>query len=160
VHRIGRTGRAGLTGEAISLMAPEDHESLAAIERLIKKHIERVLVPGFQPNTGTVATMMGGDAARPPRRGREMDKEQPRRGRERGREQPRSEQPRSEHPRQEHPRPPHRETPSRPAADPIFSKPYEPTASQPAQAAAEPKPEANQGKRRQPQVAALLGGKR
>jgi len=31
VHRIGRTGRAGLTGEAISLVAPEDMESLAAI---------------------------------------------------------------------------------------------------------------------------------
>src|SRR6202007_2956581 len=64
VHRIGRTGRAGLTGEAISLVAPEDHEALAAIERLIKKHIERVLVPGFQPSTGTVATLMGGEASR------------------------------------------------------------------------------------------------
>jgi ATP-dependent RNA helicase RhlE len=147
VHRIGRTGRAGLTGEAISLMAPEDHESFAAIERLIKKHIERVLVPGFQPNAGTVATMMGGDASKPARRG-----EAPRRGREREREQPRSVQPRSEQPR-----PPRRE-PSRPAADPIFSKPYEPTAPQPTQTAAEPKPEVSQGKRRQPQVAALLGG--
>jgi len=158
VHRIGRTGRAGLTGEAISLMAPEDHESLAAIERLIKKHIERVLVPGFQPNAGTVATLMGGDSSRPPRRSREMDKEQPRRGRERGREreqQPREQQPR-EQPR-EQPRPPRRE-PSRPAADPIFSKPYEPSSPQPAQAAAEPQPENSHGKRRRPQVAALLGG--
>jgi len=58
IHRIGRTGRAGLTGEAISLVAPEDLESIAAIERLIKKRIERVLVPGFQPNAGTVATLM------------------------------------------------------------------------------------------------------
>ena len=33
VHRIGRTGRAGLTGEAISLVAPEDHDAIAAIER-------------------------------------------------------------------------------------------------------------------------------
>src|SRR5258706_90232 len=40
VHRIGRTGRAGLTGEAISLVAPEDMESLAAIERLIKKRLD------------------------------------------------------------------------------------------------------------------------
>src|SRR5437660_5676851 len=59
VHRIGRTGRAGLTGEAISLVAPEDMESLAAIERLIKKRIDRVLVPGFQPSGATVATLMG-----------------------------------------------------------------------------------------------------
>jgi hypothetical protein len=130
-------------------MAPEDHESLAAIERLIKKHIERVLVPGFQPNAGTVATLMGGEASRAPRRGREADKEQPRRGRERERER--------ERPR-EQPRAPRREAPSRPAADPIFSKPYEPTQPQPAQTAAEPQAENSHGKRKRPQVAALLGG--
>jgi ATP-dependent RNA helicase RhlE len=67
VHRIGRTGRAGLTGEAISLVAPEDMESLAAIERLIKKRIERVLVPGFQPSGATVAALMGDQPS--PRRG-------------------------------------------------------------------------------------------
>ena len=168
VHRIGRTGRAGLTGEAISLMAPEDHESLAAIERLIKKHIERVLVPGFQPNAGTVATLMGGEASRPPRRGRDTEKEQPRRGRER--EQPSREQhPREQHSREQHPREQHsreqqqqraprREPPSRPPADPIFSKPYEPTPQQSSQTAAEPQPENSHGKRKRPQVAALLGG--
>jgi ATP-dependent RNA helicase RhlE len=64
VHRIGRTGRAGQTGEAISLVAPEDMESLAAIERLIKKRIERVLVPGFQPSGATVATLMGDQPSR------------------------------------------------------------------------------------------------
>ena len=62
IHRIGRTGRAGLTGEAISLVAPEDLEALAAIENLIKRRIERVLVPGFEPNAGTVAALMGKDA--------------------------------------------------------------------------------------------------
>src|SRR5687767_13540102 len=55
VHRIGRTGRAGLTGEAISLVAPEDMEALAAIERLIKKRIERVLIPSFGPSGPSVA---------------------------------------------------------------------------------------------------------
>jgi ATP-dependent RNA helicase RhlE len=59
VHRIGRTGRAGLAGEAISLVAPEDLDSLAAIERLIKRRIERVLIPGFEPHGATVATLMG-----------------------------------------------------------------------------------------------------
>ena len=144
VHRIGRTGRAGLTGEAISLVAPEDHEAVAAIERLIKKKIDKVLVPGFQPNAGTVATLIGGEArhggdSRPPRRGRETERE-PRRDRERGRPQHQ----------------PRREQPQRPPADPIFSKPYEP--SQAPSAAAEAKPEVNQGKRKRPQVAALLGG--
>src|SRR5688572_25381566 len=58
VHRIGRTGRAGMKGEAISLVAPEDAESLAAIEKLIKKRVERVLVSGFAPNTGAVAALI------------------------------------------------------------------------------------------------------
>jgi ATP-dependent RNA helicase RhlE len=69
VHRIGRTGRAGLPGEAISLVAPEDLEALAAIERLIKRRIERVLVPGFEPRAGSVAGLMGSRAARGERRG-------------------------------------------------------------------------------------------
>ncbi len=119
VHRIGRTGRAGLTGEAISLVAPDDHEALAAIEKLIKKRIERVLVAGFEPNAGTVATLMGGDARR-----------------------------RRPEPKREAAKPP---------SDPIFSKPYEP--GQGPQQAAAPKPESQGGKkRREPQVAALLGG--
>jgi ATP-dependent RNA helicase RhlE len=152
VHRIGRTGRAGLTGEAISLMAPEDNESLAAIEKLIKKHIERVLVPGFSPNAGTVATLMG-DASRRPRRGQEPNRQE-REPRREGRER----EPRRE--RERGPQHPPRREQSRPPADPIFSKPYEPTTPQPVQSAAEPVPETNQGKRRRPQVAALLGGKR
>jgi superfamily II DNA/RNA helicase len=40
VHRIGRTGRAGLQGEAITLAGPEDGKSLAAVEALIGTKIE------------------------------------------------------------------------------------------------------------------------
>ncbi len=142
VHRIGRTGRAGMTGEAISLVAPEDMEAVAAIEKLIKKRIERVLVAGFQPSTGSVATFMGGET----RRAGEA-----RPGRNEGPRNPRREGPRHEGPRHEGPR---RE---KPGADPIFSKPYEPGLG-PAPEAQPAKPEAPQGKRKQPQVAALLGG--
>jgi len=53
-------------------------------------------------------------------------------------------------------RPPRRDANKR-AADPIFSKPYEPGLSPPSAAPAQ-KPEPTHGKRRQPQVAALLGG--
>jgi ATP-dependent RNA helicase RhlE len=104
VHRIGRTGRAGLAGEAISLVAPEDVDSVAAIEKLIKRRIERVLIPGFEPNGATVASLMGGERKKA-------------------------------------------------SVDPIFSKPYEPGAVRPAA-----KREPEERKRRQPQVAALLGG--
>jgi ATP-dependent RNA helicase RhlE len=53
IHRIGRTGRAGKTGEATSLVAPEEKPRLAEIERLTKFKIEQVIVPGFEP--GSVA---------------------------------------------------------------------------------------------------------
>ena len=39
IHRIGRTGRAGATGEAISFCAPEEEKLLAEIERLLKRSI-------------------------------------------------------------------------------------------------------------------------
>src|SRR4029453_3388281 len=52
IHRIGRTGRAGATGEAISLVAPEEEKYLAEIERLLKKKIEIVSAEGFDQSTG------------------------------------------------------------------------------------------------------------
>jgi ATP-dependent RNA helicase RhlE len=48
IHRIGRTGRAGSEGEAISLVAPEEAHLLAAIEKLLKKQIPRVANTGFE----------------------------------------------------------------------------------------------------------------
>ncbi|MDP2809041.1 MAG: DEAD/DEAH box helicase [Rhodocyclaceae bacterium] len=50
VHRIGRTGRAGSSGEAISLVCVDEHKLLRDIERLLKKDIEKRLVPGFEPD--------------------------------------------------------------------------------------------------------------
>lgn len=50
VHRIGRTGRAGSTGAAVSLVDFEEGKLLKAIELLIKKSIERVPLTGFVPN--------------------------------------------------------------------------------------------------------------
>ncbi len=49
VHRIGRTGRAGSTGEAISLVAPEENGLLKDIEKLLKRQLVREAVPGFEP---------------------------------------------------------------------------------------------------------------
>jgi len=49
VHRIGRTGRAGHNGHAISLVAAEESELLRAIERMIGTRLPRQEVPGFEP---------------------------------------------------------------------------------------------------------------
>lgn len=49
VHRIGRTGRAGATGEAVSLVSADEIKQLLDIEKLIKKKLDRVEIPGFDP---------------------------------------------------------------------------------------------------------------
>ena len=48
VHRIGRTGRAGMEGKAISLVSHDERGSLRDIERLIKRDLERLVIPGFE----------------------------------------------------------------------------------------------------------------
>lgn len=49
VHRIGRTGRAGNTGEAMSLVSSDELKLLRDIERLIKKDIPKITILGFEP---------------------------------------------------------------------------------------------------------------
>jgi len=63
VHRIGRTGRAGNKGEAISLVCVDEDEFLAGIEKLIKKDIPKVWLKGFKPDPSIKAEPinMGGN---------------------------------------------------------------------------------------------------
>jgi ATP-dependent RNA helicase RhlE len=49
VHRIGRTGRAGADGEAVSLVCADEIKQLRDIERLIKRTLEREEIEGFEP---------------------------------------------------------------------------------------------------------------
>jgi ATP-dependent RNA helicase RhlE len=51
VHRIGRTGRAGSNGHAISLVCAEEYKDLLGIERLIQKPIPREEIEGFKPTS-------------------------------------------------------------------------------------------------------------
>ncbi|WP_246173989.1 DEAD/DEAH box helicase [Paraburkholderia hayleyella] len=50
VHRIGRTGRAGATGEAVSLVCVDELQLLKDIERLIKRPVPQEVIAGFEPD--------------------------------------------------------------------------------------------------------------
>ncbi|MBM3502696.1 MAG: DEAD/DEAH box helicase [Alphaproteobacteria bacterium] len=87
VHRIGRTGRAGMVGRSITLATHDDAKFLAAIERLIRKPIDRIAVPGLaneaKPGVPAMAapvpvgaeTPSGQDDRRGRRRGRRRDRD-------------------------------------------------------------------------------------
>jgi len=49
VHRIGRTGRAGASGKAVSLVGEDEFKQLSDIEKLIKKQLPRKTAEGFKP---------------------------------------------------------------------------------------------------------------
>ncbi|MEL0628559.1 DEAD/DEAH box helicase [Psychromonas aquatilis] len=53
VHRIGRTGRAGKTGHAVSLVSPKDEQFLDNIESLINRKFERIIYPGYEFDSAT-----------------------------------------------------------------------------------------------------------
>ncbi|GAB4360715.1 MAG: ATP-dependent RNA helicase RhlE [Immundisolibacter sp.] len=55
VHRIGRTGRAGSDGRAISLVAPDEMGLLRSIERLINLRITPQVLPGYEPSGGAAS---------------------------------------------------------------------------------------------------------
>ena len=75
VHRIGRTGRAGASGEAVSLVCMDEEGFMMEIERFTKQQIPVQVIEGFGPDDGEVAepiamgrqTIWGG-AGRPPSR--------------------------------------------------------------------------------------------
>jgi ATP-dependent RNA helicase RhlE len=154
VHRIGRTGRAGKEGDATSLVCAEERGKLAEIEKLIKRPIEQVVVPGFEPGAE-----FSGPAEK--RRGRGGRTEKGEGSRERSekspapRREPRSRE-RDEAGRER--REPRRVEPAKaklPKLDFDPSKPYESRGSSADTAAPEPKRSHHRPKR---PVPALLGG--
>ncbi len=80
VHRIGRTGRAGNEGQAMSLVCVDEHKLLRDIERLLKRDLPKTVISGYEPDPSIKAEPIlrgrnssGGKArpsnggARPPR---------------------------------------------------------------------------------------------
>jgi ATP-dependent RNA helicase RhlE len=65
VHRIGRTGRAGHVGQAVSLVCAEEFKLLKEIEKLIKKVIPRKVVAGFEPGTPLPPSVLDSRDAKP-----------------------------------------------------------------------------------------------
>jgi ATP-dependent RNA helicase RhlE len=63
VHRIGRTGRAGNKGRAITLLTAAEEHTMRAIERLTGQTVERVLLPDFGGTMSTAKVAAGKPAA-------------------------------------------------------------------------------------------------
>ncbi|RYE99650.1 MAG: DEAD/DEAH box helicase [Oxalobacteraceae bacterium] len=135
VHRIGRTGRAGASGDAISLYSDKDARLLQDIEKLIRTKLAPVPLEGFAPRAHASERTAGERSERRPRR-EEV-------GRESSSREARTAAPRSAG----------GYAPRREKVDPWFLKPYEPSVSTPRPAN---EPQDNDAK---PQKrAALLGG--
>jgi len=115
VHRIGRTGRAGASGMAISLVSPEEEKYLFEIEKLIGRKIDREILPQILPPAR---------AERAPRAARPSHDD----ARPVHHAEPRSE-PRSESRPAQAKREWHAGAPKKHGHDAWFNKPYEPTVS-------------------------------
>lgn len=144
VHRIGRTGRAGASGDAISLFSAKDERLLVDIEKLIKRKFERAVLTGFVP---------GGSRRQEP-----ASRPDNARGNRRQESGGRQDTPRSSSP-----------LPRKQQVDAWFLKPYAPEGQEAAEASvgndmhtSQSVLAGNQGTRQQakPKVAALLGGQR
>ncbi|MCD6043902.1 MAG: hypothetical protein K0R40_3505 [Burkholderiales bacterium] len=184
VHRIGRTGRAGAEGEAVSFMSNEERPLMAAIEKLMNRKVEQRVIAGFEP--GTRSTEPQTDEPRrqhsQQRHGRSNGQGQPRgqrqgqprgqrQGQSRGQPQGQSRGPsrggRPGGPQQGRPDQHRRQRPAyaQPAAlPPSVAKEYDAQVAEArARMAAEGEQPAKREARRdgrEPQLGALLGGKR
>jgi superfamily II DNA/RNA helicase len=152
VHRIGRTGRAGATGDALSVYSDKDERLLVDIEKLIKQTITRAELTGFAPVRERERA--GGHERNNERYAERNAERSPERSPERNAER-RTGRPGERPERGDRPARSSMGAPRRDKVDPWFLKPYEP-ASAPRKEAQGPAP-VGQAKPKQ-KLAALLGG--
>jgi ATP-dependent RNA helicase RhlE len=158
VHRIGRTGRAGMLGEAISLVSPGEDEMLASIEKLIKRKLPVCEVEGWTPSVRPGPGLGGGhERERPQRDGDRGGRPGASHGRSSA---PASERPARGEPMRERGRPSDRPAPvgarRRIPDDPLFTTAYVPPPLQDKPALASPAGQAAIVRRRRSPVPALL----
>jgi ATP-dependent RNA helicase RhlE len=120
VHRIGRTGRAGAEGEAVSLVSAEDRPLMAAIEKLMNRKVDSRGVEGFEPGSASQRAPSQGEPQ--PRR-----QQQPQRHGQRGQQRrPQQRQPQQRPPQQRQPqRQPQHNGQRRPQPAPATTSAYE-----------------------------------
>ncbi|NOS74376.1 MAG: DEAD/DEAH box helicase [Methyloglobulus sp.] len=68
VHRIGRTGRAGANGHAVSLVSIDEKQLLTGIEKLIRQVLPREMVEGFEPDANIARAPLTQKHSRPPQK--------------------------------------------------------------------------------------------
>jgi ATP-dependent RNA helicase RhlE len=103
VHRIGRTGRAGSEGEALSLVCIDEFKLLSGIERVLKRELERKVLPGFEPDPSIKAEPIPNGRQPRTQGGQRQGQGQPRSDRPRS-DRPKSGRPRNDRPRNDRPR--------------------------------------------------------
>jgi superfamily II DNA/RNA helicase len=104
VHRIGRTGRAGLEGKAFTIAAPEDRYAVEQIEKLIGHPIPPILVEGLDPVGWAEKDARKRRGRKPAEAKKPSEKAKPREAAEKT-EKPRAERKRPDRTRAERPRP-------------------------------------------------------
>jgi superfamily II DNA/RNA helicase len=152
VHRIGRTGRAGASGDAISIFSDKDERLLVDIEKLIKQTITRGELLGFTPASSRVRAPAGDSVERRPAPRRSESEARPPAARSSERPPERSFERSTE--RSSRSPSPYGSGPigRREKVDPWFSKPYEPAKSTLPAASSTPPAKPKH------KLAALLGG--
>ena len=171
VHRIGRTGRAGNLGNAISLVCADETGFLADIEKLINKAISQSIVPGFDPEddwcyppSGKKRDRSALNTQRPQDKPQRTERHDRREGEGRRDRERQGRSDRYERESRDNTRSMNTYTPPRlnkVAADGFdFNKPYEPTAGDTTTNAGNPLGSTPPSQTRRPtrMVAALLGG--